>query len=103
MVHDGKHQRQSGTGVSRRDLLAYFGAAGAFALTNGGAVWAQTPAAERVNKLTARGGAIDVHHHHMPPTLTGNNRWTPAVSLAQMDKFGITTSLLSLTQMGDLL
>jgi hypothetical protein len=40
----------------------------------------------------------------MPPALTvGSNPWSPAVSLEQMDKFGIATSLLSLTRMGDIL
>jgi hypothetical protein len=63
-----------------------------------------------VNKSTAKGGRIDVHHHHVPPGLggfggagggacraggagggTGRGRggrgpWTPDATLEQMDK-----------------
>jgi predicted TIM-barrel fold metal-dependent hydrolase len=89
---------------TRREVLAYLAEASVWTAFNGGRVFAQAPAPERVNKLTARGGAIDVHHHHMPPALVGgSNRWSPALSLEQMDKFGIATSLVSLTQMGDIL
>jgi hypothetical protein len=89
---------------TRREVLAYLAATGVWTAFNERRVVAQTPAAERVNKLTARGGAIDVHHHHMRPALTvGSNPWSPAVSLEQMDKFGIATSLLALTRMGDIL
>ena len=100
-------------GLDRRGLLkalAAAGAVGAFSQT----AFAQAP---KVNKLTAKGGAIDVHHHHQPPGLAGGGGggakgkgkgkggpgWTPALSLEQMDKFGIATSILSMTQMGDIL
>ena len=51
--------------MKRRDVLKHFGAAGALTMLGG------TPAFSRqkVNKLTVRGGAIDVHHHHQPPEL----------------------------------
>ena len=56
---------------------------------------------EKVNRLTARGGAIDVHHHYRPPVegAVGNPKWSAQMSLEQMDKFGIAVSLLSMTQM----
>jgi predicted TIM-barrel fold metal-dependent hydrolase len=60
-----------------------------------------------VNKSTAKGGRIDVHHHHSPPALHGpafrGRPWTPELSLEQMDKFDIAVAILSMTQMGDLL
>lgn len=92
---------------SRRELwkrLAITGAAAAL------------PAAELygqyVNKSTAKGGRIDVHHHHSPPALrtgpggrgrSGLGPWTPEQSLEQMDKFDIAVAMMSMTQMGDLL
>lgn len=82
-------------------------------------------------KPTARGGVIDVHHHFSPPTLGGRGAagpvtgargaapagaargggggrgaqtpWTPQRSLEQMDKFGIATAIVSMTQQGNLL
>ena len=57
---------------------------------------------ERVNRLNVRGGAIDVHHHFLPPGVTGNNRWTLEGTLAQMEKFGIAVSIMSVQQNGDL-
>ena len=65
-----------------------------------------------VNKSTAKGGRIDVHHHHIPPPLLARlpagdrgrfGSWTPELSIEQMDKFDIAVAILSLTQMGDLL
>jgi predicted TIM-barrel fold metal-dependent hydrolase len=101
-------------GLDRRELLRTLAAAGAIAIPSAVGVFAQ---ATKVNKLTAKGGAIDVHHHHQPPGLGGGGGgggrgkgkgkggpgWTPELSLEQMDKFGIATSILSLTQMGDIL
>jgi 6-methylsalicylate decarboxylase len=56
-------------------------------------------------------GRIDVHHHMIPPFFVkamesayGAQRsnatepWTPSVSLREMDKNGVTTAMLSLTQ-----
>jgi len=108
------------SGLTRRDLLrAGAGVAAATAPALG--LFAQATGA-KVNKLTARGGAIDVHHHHQPPGLGGGGRggggaakagaakggggrgaWTPDFSLEQMDKFGIASAILSMTQMGDIL
>jgi len=92
--------------MKRRDVLKHFGAAGALTMLGG------TPAFSRqkVNKLTVRGGAIDVHHHHQPPELGvgaggrgGRGPWTPEKSFEQMEKFGIASAVLSMTQMGDML
>ena len=57
---------------------------------------------ERVNRLNVRGGAIDVHTHFLPPGVTGNNTWTLAGTLSQMEKFGIAVSIMSVQQNGDL-
>src|SRR5438552_3744690 len=77
---------------SRRDLLKAF--AGAAALPAAGLL-AQTPARKR--------GRIDVHHHHrLPSTALGRGgEWTPEISLQAMEKYGIETALLSLTQQAD--
>ncbi len=89
--------------IARRDLLKSLALAGAGMAVSGGRLHGQS-----VTKSTAKGGRIDVHHHHVPPALqTGNGgrngRWTPERSLEQMDKFDIAVAILSLTQMGDAL
>ena len=65
-----------------------------------------------VNKSTAKGGRIDVHHHHAPPALQtgtpgrgrgGYGPWTPELSLEMMEKFDIAVAMLSMTQMGNIL
>lgn len=94
-------------GVSRRDMLKGLGALGAAAA----AVPAREMFGQFVNKSTAKGGRIDVHHHHSPPALrTGNNPvkgfttpWTPEMSLQQMEKFDIAVAILTMTQMGNIL
>ena len=60
-------------------------------------------AAERVVKLNVRGGAIDVHHHFVPPGGATNRPWSPQMSLDEMDKFGIGVAILSMTQNAELL
>jgi 6-methylsalicylate decarboxylase len=92
---------------SRRDLLKMAGVAGAAAAIPAAEMYGQF-----VNKSTAKGGRIDVHHHTAPPALRngpGNNvkgqssPWSPEMSLAQMDKFDISVAILTMTQMGDIL
>jgi predicted TIM-barrel fold metal-dependent hydrolase len=102
-----------GPTTRRRDLLRALVVAGAATVPMGNRLRAQSTA--KVNKLTAKGGAIDVHHHHQPPGLGGGGgrggggkggrgpQWTPELSLEQMDKFGIAAAILSMTQMGDTL
>jgi predicted TIM-barrel fold metal-dependent hydrolase len=100
MKRDLQQGDSPSSGVTRRDLLTYLTAAGAWAAWRESGLLAQQA---RVNKLTASGGAIDVHHHHQPPALVSGGRWSTALSLEQMDKFGIATAMLSMTQMGDIL
>jgi 6-methylsalicylate decarboxylase len=94
----------AGWGLARRDFLKTVAAAGA-----GLALARNELRGQFVNKSTAKGGRIDVHHHHAPPQLrTGAGRgrgpqWTPELTLEQMDKFDIAVAVLSMTQMGDLL
>jgi len=94
------------SGTSRREVLKRLGTAGAVAILGGSSAFTQ----EKVNKVNVRGGAIDVHHHHQPPSLGpgaggrgGGGPWTPEKTLAQMEKFGISVAILSMTQMGDIL
>jgi 6-methylsalicylate decarboxylase len=58
-------------------------------------------------KSTVKGGRIDVHHHHIPPPQRPagslHSTWTPELTLEMMDKFDIGVSILSMTQMGDIL
>jgi predicted TIM-barrel fold metal-dependent hydrolase len=96
----------SGATLSRRNFM--LGAAGAAAVATGlgtpGRAFAQ--AAE-----PAKPYRIDVHHHLSPPTYiaasnSGNfgdplmKNWTPEKSLADMDKAGVATSILSITTPG---
>jgi predicted TIM-barrel fold metal-dependent hydrolase len=94
---------------SRRDVLKALAAAGAAAMIPGREMFGQL-----VNKSTAKGGRIDVHHHHAPPALQtgtpgrgrgrgGYGPWTPELSLEMMEKFDIAVAMLSMTQMGNIL
>ena len=85
--------------TDRRRFLQALGAAGAAALVPSTGLFGQ----ERVVKLNVRGGAIDVHHHFVPPGGTTNRPWSPQMSLDSMDKFGISVAILSMTQNGELL
>jgi 6-methylsalicylate decarboxylase len=89
--------------ANRREVLKTLAAAGA-----GLALGHDKLHAQFVNKSTAKGGRIDVHHHHAPAALQAGGRgrngpWTPERSLEQMEKFDIAVAMLSMTQMGDLL
>jgi 6-methylsalicylate decarboxylase len=92
--------------TSRRKLLQNLAMAGAAAALPGDLL------SQFVSKSTAKGGRIDVHHHHIPPALLASlppgdrgrlGSWTPERSIEQMDKFDIAIAILSMTQMGDLL
>jgi predicted TIM-barrel fold metal-dependent hydrolase len=85
--------------TSRRRFLGGLVAAGATSLSLEPWGYAQ----ERSVKLNVRGGAIDVHHHFVPPGGSTNRPWSPQLSLEQMDKFGIAVAILSMTQNGELL
>src|SRR5579863_2285556 len=102
-----KDHRFASRESSRRDVLKAFAAAGAGAMIPGSEMFGQF-----VNKSTAKGGRIDVHHHHAPPALQtgtpgrgrgGYGPWTPELSLEMMEKFDIAVAMLSMTQMGNIL
>jgi predicted TIM-barrel fold metal-dependent hydrolase len=84
---------------NRRMFLQTLAAAGVGALAPSSRLFAQ----ERVVRLNARGGAIDVHHHFQPPGGTSNRPWSPQLSLESMEKFNIGVAILSMTQNGELL
>jgi predicted TIM-barrel fold metal-dependent hydrolase len=87
--------------ASRRQFLGGLGAVGALAMF---------PAAGALGQASPR--LIDTHHHFYPPTylkrqmdwegarkippFAGVPDWTPAKTIEQMDKNGITTAVLSL-------
>src|SRR5262245_52418867 len=84
--------------LSRRDLMKGLAMAGAAA-----ALSAPELAAQSATKSTAKGGRIDVHHHHTPPALLtgppgrgrgGLGPWTPEQSIEQMDKFDIAVAMM---------
>ena len=85
--------------TNRRQFLGTLAASAAASLVPSPGVFGQA----RVTKLNVRGGAIDVHHHFVPPGGTTNRPWSPQLSLDQMDKFGIGVAILSMTQNGELL
>ena len=83
-----------------RQFLETLAAAGAASLVRSSGVFGQG----RAVKLNVRGGAIDVHHHFVPPPGGTTNRpWSPHMSLEQMDQFGIGVAILSMAQNGELL
>ena len=87
------NRHRAGCGViSRRDAL--IGLTAAAAALPAGELFGQF-----VNKSTAKGGRIDVHHHHVPPGVGGfggvgrggggrgggrGGNWTPEATLEQM-------------------
>lgn len=85
--------------TDRRRFLAGLAAVGTVALAPSPRVFGQP----RSVKLNVRGGAIDVHHHFVPPGGATNRPWSPQLSLEQMDKFGIAVAVLSMTQNAALL
>lgn len=80
-----------GTGLSRRDLLKAMAATGAIVMPSG-ELTAQA-------KKTGTSRRIDVHHHMLPPFQPNMaaRKYTPQVSLDEMDRFGTESAILSLT------
>ncbi|HTA72153.1 MAG TPA: hypothetical protein VK776_27910, partial [Bryobacteraceae bacterium] len=93
---------------SRREFLKAFDVAGTTGAT-GAILSSRHLFGQQANKSTAKGGRIDVHHHDASPAVeigpghAGRAPWTPELSLQQIDKFDIAVSILSMTQMGDIL
>jgi predicted TIM-barrel fold metal-dependent hydrolase len=84
----------------RRTFLKSLAAAGTAAMAPAGNLLSQ----ESSYKLNVRGGAIDVHHHFVPPGhAAGPRPWSLQASLDQMERFGIGVAILSMTQNGNLL
>src|ERR1700674_5107100 len=93
-------------GVSRRTVLKHVAATGAGAALSTGSVLAAMP---RVDSNPKR-GLIDVHHHMLPPFYMDLRRavpevgamptWSPAKSIDDMEKNGVTTAMLSLAVSG---
>lgn len=88
-------------GLNRREFLASAVSAAAATVLMPGGAGAQ-PAASKP-------GRIDVHHHYAPTfhrdalgTRRGNSwpKWSPQMSIEDMDKSGIQTSVLSIIQPG---
>ncbi|HTA71214.1 MAG TPA: hypothetical protein VK776_23170 [Bryobacteraceae bacterium] len=96
------------SGVSRREFLKAFGVARTTGAT-GAIMSSRHLFGQQVNKSTAKGGRIDVYHHDASPAVeigpgrAGRAPWTPELSLQQMDKFDNAVSILSMTQLGDIL
>jgi predicted TIM-barrel fold metal-dependent hydrolase len=86
---------------SRREFLRTLGMAGAGAMLSAAGWAGQTPAMGR-----PRGSRVDVHHHANPPIYVKTTgrfttwNWTPAASIEQMEKYDVSTSLVSITQPG---
>lgn len=97
--------------TSRRQFLVSAAALGAGAILPSAAAYAQT-------RTGAGGpGLIDVHHHILPPAYLAEAReqvlaqvqnilppavanWTPQKSLEEMDRLGISTSIVSISSPG---
>jgi 6-methylsalicylate decarboxylase len=103
---DGKPHRTSSRAVSRRDLLCGIAALGASTILPEFSSAAQTGTAAA--PLPFR---IDTHHHFTVPKLiaestakgvnqAGLQDWTPQKSLDQMDKGGVATSIVSISDPG---
>src|SRR2546422_3856472 len=79
------------SGISRREMLKALGTAGAGAMICTSYLPGQT------SRGQGNPRRIDVHHH---PTMPGERgagpaRWTTAIALEMMDKFGIETTIVS--------
>ena len=88
--------------VSRRDVLSGFAAVAASAALPGAPAIAQTPA-----KPAANAGRIDVHRHFVPPGHLVdpkrnylNERSTIPKQLEDMDRSGVSLSVMSLSALG---
>ena len=98
-------------GIARRRLVLGGAAAGAAALAGCSATpTTQTPPAA-LTDASGPARRVDIHHHLSPPTWVAELRargqidplvaaWTPQRSLADMDRAGIASAVLSITTPG---
>jgi len=104
--HFDKTRRRNSGAFSRRDLLYGMAALGAASVLPEFGFAGQTGSA-----AAARPYRIDTHHHFSVPKLlaesaakgvtqTGLQDWTPQKSLDQMDKGGVATSIVSISDPG---
>jgi len=103
---DGNAGRGNPCALSRRELLIGMAAIGA-----GAAVPALGYAVQMGSAAAARPFRIDTHHHFTVPKLiaestakgvnqAGLQDWTPQKSIDQMDKGGVATSIISISDPG---
>src|SRR5436305_494636 len=96
-----------GMRVGRREFLAGLGAAGATALLPRSLAAGQA----RGGAAAAGAGRIDVHYHGNSPgfiaAIKAHNtgqmplmNWTPAKALEDMDRDGVATSIMSISEPG---
>jgi predicted TIM-barrel fold metal-dependent hydrolase len=103
---DGKVGRGNHGPLSRREILSGIAALGAAAVMPKFGLAAQTGSVAPVRPFR-----IDTHHHFSVPKLiaestakgitqTGLQDWTPQKSIDQMDKGGVATSIISISDPG---
>jgi predicted TIM-barrel fold metal-dependent hydrolase len=100
-----RHELTAG-GVSRRTVLQQLAALGAGAALSARPGLAPMPRVDSIPKH----GRVDVHHHMLPPFYMDLRRavlnvgpmpaWSPAKSLDDMEKSGVSTVMLSLAVSG---
>jgi|LauGreDrversion4_1035100.scaffolds.fasta_scaffold08916_5 predicted TIM-barrel fold metal-dependent hydrolase len=105
---DGTAQSKPSSGATRRGFLSSLLATGT--ATGLGATLAGCQSIEGVfgTATPAKSPRIDIHHHMVPPSYAadmkrmgiGSPRWTPQMSIDDMDKNDIATSVVALIQPG---
>jgi predicted TIM-barrel fold metal-dependent hydrolase len=105
---DGSAQSTPSSGSTRRGFLSSLLATGT--ATGLGATLAGCQSIEGIfgTATPTRSSRIDIHHHMVPPSYAadmkrmgiGSPRWTPQMSIDDMDKNDIATSVVALIQPG---
>jgi 6-methylsalicylate decarboxylase len=94
--------RSSPPGASRREFLKTLAVVGAGAMVPASGLLAQNASRSARGKT----GRVDVHSHPIPPSwqqvtrFGGGKGWAPSATIEQMEKYGIATSILSITTPG---
>ena len=105
---DGTAETKQSSGSTRRGFLSSLVATGT--ATGLGATLAGCQSIEGIfgTATPAKSPRIDIHHHMVPPSYAadmkrmgiGSPRWTPQMSIDDMDKNDIATSVVALIQPG---